>query len=204
MTTPAPVSEVRILSLGDSYTIGEAVPAAEAWPMQLAALLRARGVAVATPTVIARTGWTTSELTMGIDGANLRSGYDLVTLQIGVNDQFRGLAIDDYRKNFRALLERAAGFAGGRPSRVIVLSIPDWGVTPFADGRDRGRIARDIDAFNAVNRDEASRAGAHYVNVTAVSRERTDLLAADGLHPSGRMYGEWSQLAQPEALAALR
>ena len=204
MTTPAPVSEVRILSLGDSYTIGEAVPAAEAWPMQLAALLRARGVAVATPTVIARTGWTTSELTMGIDGANLRSGYDLVTLQIGVNDQFRGLAIDDYRKNFRALLERAAGFAGGRPNRVIVLSIPDWGVTPFADGRDRGRIARDIDAFNAVNRDEASRAGAHYVNVTAVSRERTDLLAADGLHPSGRMYGEWSQLAQPEALAALR
>ena len=172
--------------------------------MQLAALLRARGVAVATPTVIARTGWTTSELTMGIDGANLRSGYDLVTLQIGVNDQFRGLAIDDYRKNFRALLERAAGFAGGRPSRVIVLSIPDWGVTPFADGRDRGRIARDIDAFNAVNRDEASRAGAHYVNVTAVSRERTDLLAADGLHPSGRMYGEWSQLAQPEALAALK
>lgn len=204
MTTPAAVSDVRILSLGDSYTIGEAVSAAEAWPMQLAAMLRARGVAVAPPTIIARTGWTTSELTMGIDGANLRSGYDLVTLQIGVNDQFRGLGIDDYRKSFRALLERAVGFAAGRPSRVIVLSIPDWGVTPFADGRDRGRIARDIDAFNDVNRDETSRADARYVDVTAVSRERTDLLAADGLHPSGRMYREWSQLAQPEVLAVLK
>jgi len=204
MITPAPVSEVRILSLGDSYTIGEAVSAAEAWPMQLAAMLRARGMVVAPPTIIARTGWTTSELTRGIDDASPPSGYDLVTLQIGVNDQFRGLGIDDYRQNFRALLERAAGFAGGRPSHVIVLSIPDWGVTPFADGRDGGRIARDIDAFNAVNRDETSRAGARYVNVTAVSRQRTNLLAADGLHPSGPMYAEWSRLAFPEALAALK
>lgn len=204
MTTPAPVSEVRILSLGDSYTIGEAVSAAEGWPMQLSAMLRARGVPVATPTIVARTGWTTSELTRGIDSANPSFGYDLVTLQIGVNDQFRGLAVDDYRKNFRVLLERAVEFANGRPSRVIVLSIPDWGVTSFADGRDRGRIARDIDAFNAVNRDETSRAGARYVDVTGVSREKPDLLAADGLHPSGRMYGTWSQLAEPEALAALK
>jgi lysophospholipase L1-like esterase len=172
--------------------------------MQLAAMLHARGAPVATPTVIARTGWTTNELTRGIDAANLSPGYDLVTLQIGVNDQFRGLGIDDYRQHFRALLERAVGFARGRPSRVIVLSIPDWGVTPFADGRDRGRIARDIDAFNAVNRDETSRAGARYVNVTDVSRERTDLLADDGLHPSGPMYAEWSRLAFPEAIGALK
>lgn len=204
MTTPGPMSDVRMLSLGDSYTIGEAVLAAEAWPMQLAAMLRSRGAAIATPTIIARTGWTTNELTRGIDAANLSSEYDLVTLQIGVNDQFRGLGIDDYRQHFRALLERAVGFARGRPSRVIVLSIPDWGVTPFAEGRDRDRIARDIDAFNAVNRDETSRAGARYVNVTDVSRERTDLLADDGLHPSGPMYAEWSRLAFPDALAALK
>jgi lysophospholipase L1-like esterase len=204
MTTPAAVSEVRILSLGDSYTIGEAVSAAEAWPLQLAAMLRARGVAVATPTIIARTGWTTAELTRGIDSANALSAYDLVTLQIGVNDQFRGLGVENYRKNFRALLERAVGFANGRPSRVIVLSIPDWGVTPFAEGRDRGRIARDIDVFNNVNRDETTRAGARYVDVTGASREKTDPLAADGLHPSVRMYGEWSQLAQSAALAALK
>lgn len=198
------MSDVRMLSLGDSYTIGEAVSVAETWPMQLAAMLRARGAAVATPTIIARTGWTTNELTRGIDAANFSSGYDLVTLQIGVNDQFRGLSIDNYRQHFRALLERAVGFAGGRPSRVIVLSIPDWGVTPFAEGRDRDRIARDIDAFNAVNRDETSRAGARYVNVTDVSRERTDLLADDGLHPSGPMYAEWSRLAFPEAIGALK
>jgi lysophospholipase L1-like esterase len=204
MTTPAPVSDVRMLSLGDSYTVGEAVPAAESWPMQLAAILRARGIVVAAPTILARTGWTTGELTRGIDDANPSSGFDLVTLQIGVNDQFRGFDIHDYRNNVRTLLARTVGFANGRPSRVIVLSIPDWGVTPFADGRDRDRIARDIDAFNAVCREEAARAGAHWVDVTGVSRANADLVAADGLHPSARLYAEWSRLVLPEALAALR
>ncbi len=206
MTTP-PALDIRILSLGDSYTIGEAVPAAEAWPMQLATLLRARGMAVATPTIIARTGWTTSELSRGIDVENPSSSYDLVTLLIGVNDQFRGHNVDDYRAGFRALLERAVGFANRRPSHVIVLSIPDWGLTPFADGRDRQRISADIDAFNVVNRDETSRAGARYVDVTGALRRAQsdrDSLAPDGLHPSGRLYAIWSRLVLSEALAALQ
>lgn len=206
MSAPTPATETRILSLGDSYTIGEAVSEADAWPMQLAAMLRARGIAAAVPTIIAQTGWTTAELSSAIDKANATPPYDLVTLLVGVNDQFRGHAIGDYRKNFHALLERAIGFANGRPTRVIVLSIPDWGVTPFADGRDRNQIARDIDAFNAVNREEASRAGVRYVDVTGASRRANGnehVVATDGLHPSGRMYAEWARLSLPEAISAL-
>ncbi|MGE5730807.1 MAG: SGNH/GDSL hydrolase family protein, partial [Gemmatimonas sp.] len=147
-----PAAEIRILALGDSYTIGEGVTTDERWPMQLAAMLRARALQVAAPTIVARTGWTTDELSAGIDDARPTGTYDLVTLLVGVNNQYRGRGVDEYRAQFRALLARAIGFAGGRADRVIVLSIPDWGATPFADGRDRGRIALDIDAFNDANR----------------------------------------------------
>lgn len=163
-------------------------------------------MAVAAPTIIARTGWTTAELSSGIDAANPSPPYDLVTLLVGVNDQFRGHGLRDFRDRFRELLQRVVGFANGRASRVIVLSIPDWGVTPFADGRDRGRIARDIDAFNSVSREESSRAGARYVDITGESRRASgepEMLVADGLHPSGRMYAEWARLTLPGAVAAL-
>ncbi len=202
-----PAAEIRILSLGDSYTIGESVLPADSWPLQLAAALRAQGVTVAAPTIVARTGWTTDELASAVDTAHLSPPYDLVTLLIGVNDQYRGHSIDGYRASFRALLARAVGFANGRVDRVVVLSIPDWGVTPFAQGRDRDRVAREIDAFNAVNREETSRAGARYVDVTAASRRASNsrsLVADDGLHPSGRMYTDWVRLALPEVRGALR
>ena len=191
---------LRILSLGDSYTIGEGVSATDRWPMQLAALLRQRGLAVPDPTIVARTGWTTDELSSGIDAAQLEPPYDLVTLLIGVNDQYRGGSAADYRPRFRALLDRAVGFAGGRPQRAIVLSIPDWGVTPFASGRDRAAIAAAIRDFNEVNRDETirlTRSAANWVDVTAsFARAASDsrLLAADGLHPSAAMYADWVQL----------
>jgi len=197
---------VDILALGDSYTIGESVAEGERWPVLLAAALRAGGQSVAEPRIIARTGWTTDELAQAIAAAKPGSDYDLVTLLIGVNDQYRGRSINDYPERFSALLAQAIGFAGGRPGRVLVLSIPDWGATPYATGRDRAKIAAEIDAYNALNRAATEAAGARYVDVTPVSREAaTDagLLAPDGLHPSGAMYARWVELAVPAARAAL-
>jgi lysophospholipase L1-like esterase len=197
---------MRYLALGDSYTIGESVATEERWPVQLAALVGERGVRLAEPVIVARTGWTTDELMAGIERPEPDGPFDLVSLLIGVNNQYRGGDLETYRAEFRALLAQAIEFAGGDPSRVIVLSIPDWGVTPFAQGRDRARIAAEIDRFNRVNRQETEAAGARYVDVTPVSRQAADdeaLLAADRLHPSGEMYALWAQLVLPEALAAL-
>ncbi|HOU90647.1 MAG TPA: SGNH/GDSL hydrolase family protein [Polyangiaceae bacterium] len=192
------------LALGDSYTIGESVDAERRWPVQLAGLLQEAGLDVAEPEIIARTGWTTSELDAAIDARDPEGPYALVSLLIGVNDQYRGYDVEGYEPEFRAMLERAVGFAGGAPERVLVLSIPDWGVTPFASGRDRAAIAAEIDAFNAVNARVTAELGAHYVDVTAASRsDGPDLVASDGLHPSARQYAIWACLARPAAEAAL-
>ncbi len=198
---------MRFLALGDSYTIGEAVDPAERWPVQLTALLREKGFEVADPQIIAATGWTTDELTAGINAAAPQGNFELVSLLIGVNNQYRGLDTGEYREQFVTLLQRATQFAGGTPSRVIVLSIPDWGVTPFASGRNRVAIAAAIDTFNVINKEEAERAGARYVDVTPVSREAADdplLIAADGLHPSRKMYTEWARSALPAACEILK
>lgn len=198
---------MRFLALGDSYTIGESAAESERWPVQLAALLRQHGLSVEPPALIAKTGWTTDELSAAIDQAGPLGAFDLVSLLIGVNNQYRGRDAEEYRREFVALLRRAIGFAGGDPSRVLVLSIPDWSVTPFASGRDRATVADDIDRFNAINREEAARLGARYVDVTPHSRmaqEDPSLIASDGLHPSGKMYAGWARLALPEARAALR
>jgi lysophospholipase L1-like esterase len=203
---PAPPAEIRILALGDSYTIGESVGSAERWPNRLAAMMRARGLSVAVPQIVARTGWTTDELSAGIDAAKPQGPYDVVTLLIGVNNQYRGRGLDEYRLQFRALLTRAIGLAGARPGHVVVLSVPDWGVTPFATGRDRAQIAKEIDAFNAVNRAETREAGAHYVDIVPVSRRAasdTKLTASDGLHPSAALYEEWARLVLPAVIELL-
>jgi hypothetical protein len=144
---------VKFLALGDSYTIGESVDEAERWPVQLAALLRNQGFSVDDPQIIARTGWTTDELSAAIDAADPQGPYDLVSLLIGVNNQYRGRDSEGYRIEFIALLQRAIGFAGGQPSHVIVLSIPDWGVTPFASNSDAAKIAAEIDTYNAINKE---------------------------------------------------
>ena len=191
----------RYLALGDSYTIGESVPESGRWPVQLAHRLPA-----AAPHIIARTGWTTDELDAAITKEDPKGTFDLVTLLIGVNNQYRGRSIDEYRVQFRDLLQRAIRFAGGHAKRVVVVSIPDWGVTPYAQGRDRAQIARDIDAFNAVSLEETRRAGARYADVTPISRRAASdgsLVAGDGLHPSAKMYGEWVSVVLPEARAAL-
>ena len=202
--TAALAPPLRFLALGDSYTIGESVEVSQRWPVQLVRRLREEGTGISEPQIVARTGWTTSELSSAIDRADIRPPYDLVTLLIGVNNQFRGLDVGVYRAELVALLDRAVEFAGGEPSKVIVLSIPDWGVTPFAASVDRAQIAAEIDRFNAVNREEAVRTGARYVDITPISREaETDpeLVAADGLHPSGKMYQVWTELVLAEVQA---
>jgi len=204
----SPPAEVRFLALGDSYTIGESVPASECWPVRLAAMLRATGTRVADPVIVARTGWTTDELSGGIDAAGLEAGFGLVSLLIGVNNQYRGRSLDEFRLQFRALLARAISFADGEASRVVVVSIPDWGVTPFArrSGRNPATIAGEIDAFNVVGRDEAARAGARFVDITPASRDAStdeSLVALDGLHPSGSMYERWAGLVLPQAAEAI-
>jgi lysophospholipase L1-like esterase len=191
---------LQLLALGDSYTIGEAVPETERWPVQLAAMLEQRGKKLGPPLIIAQTGWTTDELAAAIEQEKPVGPFDYVSLLIGVNNQYRGRDSEEYRGEFRRLLLQAIGFAGGRAGRVIVLSIPDWGVTPFAQGQDRARIAREIDQYNQVNREEAIRAGARYVDITPISRQAQSdktLLAADGLHPSGTMYRRWAALVLP-------
>ncbi|MGE5927538.1 MAG: SGNH/GDSL hydrolase family protein [Gemmatimonadota bacterium] len=201
-----PRARLRYLALGDSYTIGEGVPPEERWPHHLVRLLAMRGVRMAAPEIIATTGWTTDELQAGIDAAAPSPPYDLVSLLIGVNNQYRGRSLEEYREHFRALLRRAVGFAGDAAARVLVVSIPDWGVTPFAEGRDRARIGAEIERFNAVNREEAGLAGAPYVDILPTSRLAAGaphLSAADGLHPAGAMYALWAELALPHALAAL-
>jgi len=196
----------RFLALGDSYTIGESVAEVDRWPVQLAAALRQRGLDIVEPSIIAQTGWTTDELQSAIESAAPTGPFDLVSLQIGVNNQYRGYDLETYRHEFSVLLETAIGFTAGQAARVMVLSIPDWGVTPFADGQDRAKIALDIDRYNAVKREEITRAGAYYVDITPQSRLAANepaQLASDRLHPSGVMYAAWVDLVLPVALAIL-
>jgi lysophospholipase L1-like esterase len=199
-TSPPPAGP-RYLALGDSYTIGESVPPEQRWPVQLA-----RKLGIPEPQIIAKTGWTTSELNAAIDAAKPRGRFDLVTLLIGVNNQYRGLSAEEYRTEFRALLKRAIGFARNDPKRVVVVSIPDWGATPFARTRNRARIAAEIDRFNAIKSDETRKSGARFVDITGISRRaevNPALIAPDDLHPSGAMYELWITPIEREALAAL-
>jgi lysophospholipase L1-like esterase len=199
----------KFLALGDSYTIGEGVAPSERWPAQLTSRLRASGVPLADPRIIAKTGWTTGELLVAIDSASPApaTDYDLVSLLVGVNDQYRGLGAS-FAAGFQALAARAIAFAADRPKRVVVVSIPDWGVTPFARNDSRGAeaIGREIEALNARARDFAVRAGAAFVDITEESRRAaTDsrLLAEDGLHPSSAMYATWVQAILPAAQRAI-
>jgi lysophospholipase L1-like esterase len=202
----------RYLALGDSYTIGESVDPAERWPVQLAARLRERGLILDSPRIIAATGWTTDELSRAIAQTPPPGLFDLVTLLIGVNNQYRGRSEEEYRLQFQALLQRAIAYASNEPAHAVVLSIPDWSVTPFAsalgaDHSSLARIAAQIDRFNTINRAETERLGAQYLDITPISREAAadrSLLATDGLHPSGKMYAAWVKLIEPVACAILK
>jgi lysophospholipase L1-like esterase len=198
--SPSSEKKYNYLALGDSYTIGEMVPAPENFPTQFAALLNADNIDMAPPRIIAVTGWTTDELEKGITEAQnhepLLQSYDFVTLLIGVNNQYRGRPVNDYKNEFEELLKKAILYAGSKPDHVAVLSIPDWGVTPFAQGMDRAKIASEIDAFNAANKEISSKYKVHYLDITTWTREASSdpgLLAGDGLHPSGKEYNRWAQ-----------
>lgn len=188
--------EYTMLCLGDSYTIGERVEEADRFPSQSVLQLHSKGIYFENPHIIATTGWTTDELMAAIQKASIQETYDFVTLLIGVNNQYRGRSAETYRKEFVELVELAITFSGNHEKHVIVLSIPDWGATPFAEGRDREKIATEIDLFNAINKEESLKRGVHYIDITPISREGlkdTSLLADDGLHPSGKMYGQWAE-----------
>ncbi|KAA5549595.1 SGNH/GDSL hydrolase family protein [Adhaeribacter rhizoryzae] len=202
MPAPEARRQYHYLALGDSYTIGESVSEDERWSVQLAQMLRTKGYDIRNPFTIAKTGWTTGELIEAVDKTFQQQSYDLVTLLIGVNNQYRGQPIETYREEFRQLLQTAIRNGRNDARRVIVLSIPDWGVTPFAAGQDRAKIAAEIDAFNAVARDETNKVGITFLDVTGMSRKALNdptYVAEDKLHFSGKMYQEWAQLVFPVA-----
>lgn len=186
------------LALGDSYTIGEGLDMQDNFPHQLSELLRQQGISIADPVVIATTGWTTSELWEAIKQRQLTGHFSLVTLLIGVNNQYRGQSLSDYATEFEQLLMQAIDFAAGITEHVLVLSIPDWGLTPFAKDRDPIQIAKEIDAFNQVNQEITKRLQCLYADITPFSREiagKEDQLVSDGLHYSTAHYKLWAEKA---------
>ena len=202
-STPPVGGALSYLALGDSYTIGEGVAESDRWPAQLTARLRQSGVALGDPDVIAKTGWTTDELDAAITEQS-PDPHAFVSLLVGVNDQYRGGAVDAYRARSAALLDRAIALAGGQTDRVLVLAIPDWGVTPFgaASGRDAMVIASELDAFNDAARTLCEQRGVAFVDIAPDYRQHArepGMLTDDGLHPSAAMHARWADAALPVA-----
>jgi len=195
MTSPSPAAHT-FLALGDSYTIGQSVLPTENFPGQTVQLLKNSGFEFKPAEIVATTGWTTDELQTNINNHSFNPPYDIVTLLIGVNNQYRGRPVDTYKPEFENLLKQAIQFAGGKADHVIVISIPDWGVTPFASGRDRDQIAREIDQYNAANKIISENYKVHYIDITPWTREAANdlsLIAGDGLHPSAKEYKRWAE-----------
>jgi lysophospholipase L1-like esterase len=196
----------RYLALGDSYTIGEAVPLHHSFPYQAIQLLRDKDIPFSAPETVAQTGWTTEELLYHLQKIRLSPPYDFVSLLIGVNDQYRGLEPEIYRSHFEQLLLKSIEWAGKNPSRVFVLSIPDWGQTPFAATKNPVRITQEIDMFNSINRQITSALKANYIDITPSTRRalhQPELVAKDDLHPSEREYRAWAELLRQEILSHL-
>jgi lysophospholipase L1-like esterase len=192
------------LALGDSYTIGELVPYKENFPHQAIAMLQAQQMPVSEPVIVATTGWTTDELATAIREKNIQETFDIVTLLIGVNNQYRGRGVEEYKTEFTNLLLQAIAFARGNSQHVFVLSIPDWGCTPFAADRDAQQIAKEIDAYNAAKRAITKAHNCHYINITPSTRAHAqdpNYLATDGLHPSAKEYKVWAAMLADEVKA---
>lgn len=196
---------MRLLALGDSYTVGTAVEDDDRWVTRLVERLRADGLEVAVSRVVAADGWSSARLAEAIERRSLEAPYDLVTLLVGANDAYGGRPVEEYRPAFVALLERAVEFAGGDPSAVVVVTVPDYTVTPHCEGRPCEEHAERLEAYNRVVREEAAAAGARLVDVVPISREAADddLVADDGLHPSAAQYERWLERIYPVAHPAL-
>lgn len=187
---------LKLLALGDSYTCGTGVGEKERWPEQLAAALRASGIPAAPPRLVAGFGWRTGQLRKEAGLAGLEEDFGLVSLLAGVNDQYNGVTAESYAEEFEGLLGLALRCAGGEPGRVFVLSIPDYGYTPFFR-RKREKVSAEIARFNAVNRGLAEKAGVKYFDITPITRlglERPELVGPDGIHPTAAMYAMWVAL----------
>ena len=194
------------LALGDSYTIGQSVATNQRFPVQTVELLSILGIKMKQPDIIATTGWTTANLNSTLINNSPANTYDFVTLLIGVNNQYQGRSQEEYRVQFTELLSKAVFYAGNKKRRVFVLSIPDYSVTPFAQNSDTAKIAREINEFNAINKQITDSAGISYLDITPISREARNnpsLIATDGLHPSGLQYQRWAALLAPLMKAAL-
>ncbi|SKC06482.1 SGNH/GDSL hydrolase family protein [Dyadobacter psychrophilus] len=190
----------KFIALGDSYTIGQSVTEAERWPVLFVKSLKEAGIQYRSPDIIATTGWTTRDLIFSVDNAKPANDYDLVSLMIGVNNQFQGRSINEYRTEFRSLLTKSIALASGKVDHVFVLSIPDWGATPYGES-DRANIATEIDAFNAVAKDECDKQKVIFIDITPISRQALNdptLLARDNLHYSGKMYQLWVDAILPQ------
>jgi lysophospholipase L1-like esterase len=188
------------LALGDSYTIGQSVSEAERFPNQAVQLLKKENIKISEPEIIAVTGWTTTNLINALNSNPPENNYSLVSLLIGVNNQYQHIRIDEYRTEFTLLVNRAIQYAGTKADHVFVLSIPDYSVTPFAQNSDTQKIAIEIDSFNLANKTIATQLGVNYLDITPVSREAKNdpsLIANDGLHPSGLQYKRWADLLVP-------
>ncbi len=199
-------AQKSFLALGDSYTIGESVEDSGRWPVQLINKLNAKGYSIDQPLIIAKTGWRTDDLAAAISKAELLPSYDLVGLLIGVNNQYQGKSVESYIPEFKGLLETAIALAGGNKEQVFVVSIPDYGYTPFGLAK-KDKITKDLDAYNAANKRIADEFGVKYYNITDISRsDKTDLVASDGLHPSAVQYGMWVDvlMADPEFIKMLK
>ena len=193
------------LALGDSYTIGEAVLLTQSFPYQLVQKLRAKNILFNAPEIIAKTGYTSGELQAAIEQYFFLKQYDLVTLLIGVNNQYRGKSIAEFEIEFEiefdALLAQAIKFSANKIKNVFVLSIPDWGQTPYAEGRDKAKISTEINAYNAVCKNAAIKHGVHFIDITTAQRADaalTEFVANDGLHPSAKEYEKWAALLDEE------
>lgn len=182
------------LALGDSYTIGEKVDKSQRWPVQLVDSLQERGIAIEDPKIVAQTGWTTNDLLKAIKETSPKKNFDLVTLLIGVNNQYQDKPIQQYRREFTKLLKKSIAFANGNQQRVFVVSIPDYGVTPFAEKKNPGKITRELRQYNKIARTIAEKNGVTFINITPISlkaKNDSTLIAEDDLHPSGEMYRQW-------------
>ncbi len=195
------------LALGDSYTIGQGVATADRFPHQVAAQLKQQNIPIQNPVYIAATGWTTAKLLAAINAQNLAGPYDVVTLLIGVNDQYQGVDTAVYRTRFTEALNKALSLAGNKKSNVFVLSIPDYSVTPFVPASQKERVEREINWFNAINLQVTQQMGISYTDITPSTRQAANnpaLLANDGLHPSGLEYKKWADMVVPKMLSVLR
>jgi lysophospholipase L1-like esterase len=184
------------LALGDSYTIGEQVQLQQNFAYQTVQLLRKKNIDIAAAEIIAKTGWTTDELNAAIEQTTFLKQYDFVSLLIGVNNQYRGRAVENFELEFEALLKKAIAFAGNNSKKVFVLSIPDWGLTPFAAERDTATITKEIDLYNAVCKKIALQFDCNFIDITNAQRadaHKAEMLAADGLHPSALEYKKWAE-----------